>query len=173
MRTFAAAVALASAETQLFAPVPAYTPAMNQMQAAAAYGAPAQFAPVDAAEVMYVQSVDEAASDSSAVFYGAGAVLLGAAAFAATKNGQKQSVAEPDLEAATSAVKVAMLFSSGGSRSAPKRGGAKGRKPAPKRGAPKRGKPAPAQDDDDLFFHNTNLLEKSGAVDCFLNRIYE
>jgi hypothetical protein len=147
MRTFAAAVALASAETQLFAPVPAYTPAMNQMQAAAAYGAPAQFAPVDAAEVMYVQPVDEAASDSSAVFYGAGAVLLGAAAFAATKNGQKQSVAEPDLEAATSAVRVAMLF--GGGRSS-------GKKAAPKKKPAKRGgakKQAPVADDEDLFYH--------------------
>jgi hypothetical protein len=84
----------------------------------------------------------------------AGALLVGAAALARSRG---ESVAEPNLDAAAQAARVAMLFTSGRS--------AKSKKPV-KKAAPSRGgffgggsasakKPAraPAVDDDDLFVH--------------------
>jgi hypothetical protein len=161
MRTsFAAAsiLGLAHADSRnMFAPAPAYNPAM--VQAAAAYS-PA-VAPLDPSALTYVQPVEyeypAEETEGSALFYATGALLVGAVAVV-TARGQEKSVAEPDLEAATSAVRVAMLFSSG--RSSGKKA-AKGKKPAAKSGGffggggakktPSRS--APAVDDSDLFVH--------------------
>jgi len=162
MRTsFAAAslLALAHADSRnMFVPASAYQPAMNygEMQAVE----PLAF--VQPMETAYVQPVEPAYatedSDSSLLYATGGLLLVGAVAAAATNSAPKR-VAEPDLEAATSAARVAMLFSSGRS-SKPKRGAAK--KPAAKKGgffgggasakkAPARS--APAADDSDLFVH--------------------
>jgi MYXO-CTERM domain-containing protein len=135
----------------MFAPAPVYSPAMTygQMQAASANGpALAPVPTIDAAEpLMYVQPAYSAEeSDGSPFFYAMGALGLGAAAVVAARR-QEKSVAEPDLEAATSAVRVAMLF--GGGRSS-------GKKAAPKKKPAKRGgakKSAPPADDEDLFYH--------------------
>jgi hypothetical protein len=146
MRTMLAAALFGSAQADsrtMFAPAPVYSPAMTygQMQATAA---------LDAAEpLVYVQpemayAAEE--SEGSPFFYALGALSLGAVAVAATRR-QDKSVAEPDLEAATSAVRVAMLF--GGGRSS-------GKKAAPKKKPAKRGgakKQAPVADDEDLFYH--------------------
>jgi hypothetical protein len=150
---FAAAIlAFAHADSNFFAPAPAYNPAMTYGQMQAAYS-PA-FAPLEAAEALtYVQPVEYAypaeESEGSALFYATGALLVGAVAVVASRRQEKTSVAEPDLEAATGAVRVAMLFSSG-------RGGnkkaAKGKKPAA-RGGKKGGRAAPPADDNDLFVH--------------------
>jgi hypothetical protein len=142
----------------MFAPAPAYQPAMNygQVQAAAAYG-PA-VAALDSAEALtYVQPVEMAyeqpAETDSGLFYATGGLLLvGAVASLAARSDQKSAVTEPDLEAAQSAAQVAMLFSSGRSS----KPAAKGRgKPAAKgRGKPAaKGRASQPAPDDDLFVH--------------------
>merc|ERR1719387_3368689 len=142
MLAVASLLVFANADSRnMFAPQPVYTPAMNygQMQVGTPYGVP----------VDYVQPVEYSAeeSDSSALVYATAAVFAGAAIFVANR-GQKQSVAEPDLEAAMGAVNVAMLFSSGS------RGGGRGKKAQKKKPAKKKAarNQAPA-DDDDLFVH--------------------
>jgi hypothetical protein len=144
----------------MFAPAPAYQPAMNygQMQAAAAYG-PAVAVDVQPMETAYVQPVETAYatgtdSDGAGLLYATGGLLLVGAVAARAARGDQKRVSEPDLEAAKGAVQVAMLFSSGRSSGKPK-GKAAGRgKPAAKGGrkAPNR-KSQPAVDDEDLFFH--------------------
>jgi len=169
MRTsFAAAslLALAHADSRnMFAPAPAYAPTMTygQMQIAEAlpYGQPMEMAYVQPMEQAYVQPVEQvyAAEESdSSLLYATGALFLVGAVGAVVARGE-QRVAEPDLEAATGAVRVAMLFSSG--RSSGNKKKAAGKKPAAKGGlfgggakkAPARGRAAPAVDDSDLFVH--------------------
>jgi hypothetical protein len=158
MRTLlVAASPLAFADSRMmFAPAPVYEPTMNYGQAAASYGpAVAPVYTLDTAEApTYVQPVDIAypteESEGSALFYATGALLVGAAAVVAGRRQEKQ-VAEPDLEAATGAARVAMLFSSGRSSGSKKKPAARGKKPAPKKKKASRG--AAAVDDDDLFVH--------------------
>ena len=80
----------------------------------------------------------------------AGALLVGAAAVYRGQQQERTGVAEPDLEAASDAMRVAMLFSSG--KSSGKKP-ARGKKAPAKRKAPARGRAAAAADSDDLFVH--------------------
>jgi hypothetical protein len=155
-------VVFADSSQRMFLAPAAYTPAMvqPQMQDTVAYNAAVgpyvqMSDPVQPAVQM--QSLpyqapterEEPAMSSFAVCAVAGALLCGAV----TALRRETAVAEPDLEAATSAAslaKVAILFSIGSKTNAsPKKTGARGsaRKPAPKRvarPAPKRvAKPAP------------------------------
>jgi hypothetical protein len=153
MRTFAAAslIAVAHADSRsMFAPAPAYQSAMSygQMQAAdtLAYVQPMETAYMQPMEPVYATED----SDGSLLYATGGMLLVGAVAAGVTRSATKP-VAEPDLEAATSAVRVAMLFSSGRS-SKPKKGA--GKKPAAKGGRkPPARKSAPVVDDDDIFVH--------------------
>lgn len=89
--------------------------------------------------VAYPSPQASAASSSTVLAAAAGALLVAGAALAASSRRPAAAVAEPDLEAAESAVAVAMLFSSG-SKATPKSGA---RKPAPKKAAAPKRKPAP------------------------------
>jgi hypothetical protein len=84
--------------------------------------------------------VETAQSDDSVWTYAAaGALLAGAAAVYRGQQQQSTGVAEPDLEAANNAMRVAMLF--GGGKSTGTKAPARG-KAAPKKAAPKK---APAR----------------------------
>merc|ERR1719420_1731890 len=155
--TAASLVALAQADAQFFAP------AYGQMQAVAAAYAPLPNEHIG--ELAYVEPVAYSAEqpdDASPLVYLAGAAVVGAAAAYAARAQKASAVAEPDLESATGAAKVAMLFSSG--RSSGKKAPARGKKaPAKKSGggggffgggakkAPARAAPV---DDGDLFVHD-------------------
>lgn len=132
----------ADSSQRMFLAPAAYTPA-TQTQDAVAYSAALGPYSQMSESVLPVQSVvpverEDPAMSSIAVYAVAGALLCGA-----VKAVRKETaVAEPDLEAATSAAslaKVAILFSSGKSAGKPKTAA---RKPAPKKPVPKK-KPAP------------------------------
>jgi len=102
--------------------------------------------------VQPVEYVEAAQSDDSVWTYAAaGALLVGAAAVYRGQQQERTGVAEPDLEAASDAMRVAMLFSSG--RSSGKKAPARGKKAPAKRKAPARGRAPAAADSDDLFVH--------------------
>merc|ERR1719377_469546 len=87
--------------------------------------------------VQPVEYVEAAQSDDSVWTYAAaGALLVGAAAVYRGQQQERTGVAEPDLEAASDAMRVAMLFSSG--RSSGKKAPARGKKAPAKRKAPAR-----------------------------------
>jgi hypothetical protein len=153
-----AVLSLAYGDSRLFAAPTVYTPPMAQPQmretlAFSAVAAPyvqiaentLPFEPVEPLRsAPYVFAVDakESAAPSFAAYAVAGAILLSGVAAIRPR---APAVAEPDLEAATSAIRlanVATLLTFGKKSTAKPKAG--GRKPAPKKAVPKK-KPTPAR----------------------------
>jgi hypothetical protein len=158
---FAALLAILSHARELFAP--AYNPTMKVPMSTADAVTP--LAALEASPyVQPLQYVQPVSSRGSAWPYAGAGVLLVAGVAAIRGQQTARAVAEPDLESANGAVRVAMLFSSGKSstKAKPKKAAPKGKPAAKGKAAPTRkvakpaakGKVTTSQDvESDLFYH--------------------